>query len=59
MGHYISNSGNLIWRSKYSSLVEKRVDRVLLLIICVKKPTSVMISRLKELLKPCKSHFGK
>ena len=55
--YYISNSGNLIWRSKYSSLIEKKVDRVLSLIICMKKPTSVMISRLKELLKLRKSCF--
>ena len=48
---------NLIWSPKYSAFAEKMIDKFLYPIICVKKPTSEMISKLKELPKLRKIHF--
>ena len=47
----------LIWSPKYSSIAEKMIDKFLYPIICVKKPTSEMISQLKELPKLRKNHY--
>jgi len=49
--------GKLIWSPKYSSFAEKMIDKFLYPIICIRKPTSEMISRLKKLPKLRKLHF--